>query len=67
MFERAAAEKNAPNLARVLRAFEPILLKLASEDIAPQDAEALRAQLTFELKVMLTKLEQKPSETAHDI
>lgn len=66
VFERAAA-KNAPNLARVLRAFEPILLKLASEDIAPQDAEALRAQLAFELKVMLTKLEQKSSEEAHTI
>jgi hypothetical protein len=66
LFERTAA-KTAPNLARVLRAFEPILLKLASEDIAPQDAEALRMQLAFELKVMLTKLEQKPSEKAHDI
>jgi hypothetical protein len=64
-FERAAVQNNAPNLARVLRAFEPILLQLASDDIAPQDMEALRKQLTFELKVMLTKLESAPSEQAH--
>jgi hypothetical protein len=58
-------QNNAPNLARVLRAFEPILLQLASDDIAPQDMEALRKQLAFELKVMLTKLESAPSEQAH--
>jgi hypothetical protein len=66
-FERAAVQNNAPNLARVLRAFEPILLQLASDDIAPQDMEALRKQLAFELKVMLTKLESAPSEEAHTI
>jgi hypothetical protein len=65
LFERAAMQNNAPNLARVLRAFEPILLQLASDDIAPQDMEALRKQLTFELKVRLTKLESAPSEEAH--
>lgn len=65
LFERAAVQNNAPNLARVLRAFEPILLQLASDDIAPQDADALRRQLAFELKVVLTKLESVPSEEAH--
>lgn len=65
LFERAAVQNNAPNLARVLRAFEPILLQLASDDIAPEDAEALRRQLAFELKVVLTKLEAAPSEEAH--
>jgi hypothetical protein len=65
MFERAAMQSNAQNLARVLRAFEPILLQLANEDIAPQDMEALRMQLAFELKVMLTKLETASSEDAH--
>jgi hypothetical protein len=65
MFERAAMQSNAQNLARVLRAFEPILLQLANEDIAPQDMEALRKQLAFELKVMLTKLETASSEDAH--
>lgn len=67
LFEQTAVQSNAPNLARVLRAFEPILLQLASEDIAPQDAEALREQLAFELKVMLTKLSRAPSEKAETI
>jgi hypothetical protein len=62
LFELAATQNNAPNLARVLRAFEPILLQLANEGTAPQDAEALREQLAFELKVMLTKLSSAPSE-----
>lgn len=67
LFEHAAEQSNAPNLARVLRAFEPILLRLAREDIAPQDAEALREQLAFELNVMLTKLTTAPSESAETI
>jgi anti-sigma factor RsiW len=62
MFESIAKQKSAPNLARVLRAFEPILIRLASEDIAPDDAEALRAQLSFELNVMLTKLARDTSK-----
>jgi len=60
-FERAAEHNNSQNLARVLRAFEPILLRLAADDIAPEDAEALRAQLAFELNVMLTKLSRDTS------
>lgn len=62
MFETAADQNNAPKLARVLRAFEPILLQLAATDIAPEDAEALRAQLAFELNVMLTKLANASSD-----
>jgi hypothetical protein len=56
MFENAAVSSDALKLARVLRAFEPILLRLAADDLAPADAEALQAQLAFELSVMLTKL-----------
>ena len=67
LFERAAEQKNSPNLARVLRAFEPILIRLAAEDIAPEDAEALRAQLAFELNVMLTKLTHRTSEEPQTI
>jgi anti-sigma factor RsiW len=62
LFERAAEQKNSPQLARVLRAFEPILVRLAATDTAPEDVEALRAQLTFELNVMLTKLARETSE-----
>lgn len=64
MFETAADRNNAPKLARVLRAFEPILLQLAAMDIAPEDAEALRAQLAFELNVMLTKMANESSDDA---
>jgi hypothetical protein len=65
LFETAADKNNAPQLARVLRAFEPILLRLAATDIAPEDAEALKAQLSFELNVMLTKLAKKSSDETH--
>ena len=62
LFEQAAERNDADSLARVLRAFEPILLKLAASDIAPADAAALREQLAFELRVMLTKLERDTSK-----
>jgi len=62
LFERAAERNNSQSVARVLRAFEPILLRLAADDITPEDAEALRAQLAFELKVMLTKLSRDTSK-----
>lgn len=62
LYARAAEQNDEQNLARVLRAFEPILVQLAAEDIAPTDAEALRAQLAFELDVMLTKLTLEPSD-----
>ncbi len=65
LFEYAADQNNAPKLARVLRAFEPILLRLAATDIAPEHAEALRAQLSFELNVMLTKLASESSDKTH--
>jgi len=65
VFERSAKLNNSDNLARLLRAFEPILMRLANEDIAPADAEALRSQLSFELNVMLTKMAQDTSNDSH--
>lgn len=65
MFENAANASDATKLARVLRAFEPILLQLAADDIAPADAQALQAQLAFELNVMLTKLSAESSNDSH--
>ena len=65
LFERVAEQSEADDLARVLRAFEPILLRLAADDIAAEDAETLREQLAFELKVMLTKLAESSSEQTH--
>lgn len=62
LFERAAEQNDAKDLARVLRAFEPILQRLAADDISAAEAQALQMQLTFELNVMLTKLGRKGSE-----
>ena len=67
LFEQAADQNDSSELARVLRAFEPILLQLAADDVAPEDAESLRAQLAFELNVMLTKLERDVSEGSQSI
>ena len=67
VFERAAEANNAPDVARLMRAFEPILLRLAEQDIAPEDAEALRRQLSFEMKAMLTKMQRSTSEGAQRI
>jgi len=67
LYERAAEQKDSPKLARVLRAFEPVLIRLAAEDLAPEDEKALRAQLAFELNVMLTKLARETSEEATSI
>jgi hypothetical protein len=67
LYERVAEQKDSPKLARVLRAFEPILVRLAAEDLAPEDEEALRTQLAFELNVMLTKLARETSEEATSI
>lgn len=63
LFEQAAERNDAENLARVLRAFEPTLLQLTASDLSPQDAAALRAQLAFQLKIMLTKLERGTSKS----
>jgi hypothetical protein len=62
LFETAADRNGAQDLARVLRAFEPILLRLAADDVSPTEARALQAQLTFELNVMLTKLGRNVSD-----
>lgn len=61
LYELAAEQNDSSDVARVLRAFEPILLRLAAEDITPDDAEALRTQLAFELEVILTKLSRDSS------
>jgi hypothetical protein len=63
-FARLAVDNRAPDLARVLRAFEPILTRLAAEDITAEESEELRAKLAFELNVMLTKLTREASEYA---
>lgn len=67
LFARAATENQSPELSRVLRAFEPILVRLADEDLAPEEAQRLQAQLLFELNVMLTKMNRSPSDRSESI
>jgi hypothetical protein len=62
LFARMAKQNDSEDLARVLRAFEPVLLRLSSEDITPEEAERLRSQLAFELDIVLTKLSQRASD-----
>jgi hypothetical protein len=66
-FERAALDNNAEDVARVLRAFEPILQRLANEGTSAEDAAALKAKLVFELNVMLTKISAGESQDTQSI
>ena len=66
-FQRAALDNNAEDLARVLRAFEPILVRLADENVSEEDAAMLESKLVFELNVMLTKMSAGESHDARTI
>lgn len=66
-FQRSATINNSPELARVLRAFEPVLMRLASDEISPEEAIALREKLAFEMSVMLTKISLVTSKEADTI
>jgi hypothetical protein len=62
LFARAADRAGEDKLARVLRAFDALLLAMADESL---DADALKMQeqrLDFELSVMQTKLAQAASK-----
>lgn len=67
LFVREAKENNSPELARVLRAFEPILARLAADSTTPEEAAKLQAKLAFELNAMLTKMNQPPSNSSESI
>ena len=56
LFEHTAKRHDAEELARLLRAFEPVLLELSAPDTSDARAERLKNQLDFELGVVLTKL-----------
>lgn len=62
LFVRMAKDNESQDLARVLRAFEPVLLRLAAEGVSPAEAERLLAQLQFELNIVLTKLARQVSD-----
>ncbi len=56
MYQLAAQNSSDPGLARVLRAFELVLVSMVNEQSSDADIEAARAQLVFELTAMQTKL-----------
>ena len=62
LFEKVAQRNDSPALARVLRSFELVLVRLAADDITPEEAEELQAKLLFELNVILTKLDRESSD-----
>jgi len=66
-YEKVAQQNDSHGLARVLRAFDLVLVQLAAEDITPEEAEALQAKLLFELNVVLTKLSRDTSDEALSI
>jgi len=67
LFELAATRSDSQDLARVLRAFEPILLRLAADDISSEDAATLQSQLAFELNIVLTKWSRNLSKETDSI
>jgi hypothetical protein len=67
VFERVAEDNEAEDVARVLRAFEPVLLRLADERTSAADAAALRSRLAFELDVVLTKMQRRDSDQTDSI
>ncbi len=67
LYIRIAERDRAMDLARVLRAFEPILIRLAALDASNSEARKLNDQLNFEFKVVLTKLARRSSEKTNSI
>ena len=56
LLERVAEHLNAEELARLLRALEPVLLELGAPETSAVRAQRLKNQLDFELSVMVTKM-----------
>lgn len=62
LYAQLALNHDAPDVARVLRSFEPTLIRLASEGLTPEEESALQAKLAFEFSVMLTKFSRDASQ-----
>lgn len=67
LYERAAEQHDARDVARVLRAFELVLMRLNATDITPEQAAEIRDKLLFELNVVLTKISRDTSEESETI
>ncbi len=67
MYQMAAENSSDPGLARVLRAFELVLMSIANEQSSASEIEAARMQLAFELTVMQTKLARATSKQVEQL
>lgn len=67
LYERAAVQNGAYDLARLLRAFEPVLVEMRSDDISPAELMALQSKLAFELNATLTRISREDSHSAGPI
>ncbi|HWS25114.1 MAG TPA: hypothetical protein VN259_00945 [Xanthomonadales bacterium] len=67
LYERAALAQGDERLARVLRAFEPVLAELAKAPVEGESDSGARAQLDFELAVMQTKMSRSPSKIVQSL
>ena len=67
LYERAALAQGDERLARVLRAFEPVLAELAEAPVEGESDSGARAQLDFELAVMQTKMSRSPSKIVQSL
>ena len=65
LYVLAAQRSQAPELARVLRAFEPVLNTLADPEATPAQITLAQQQLVFEMGAMLTKLSPVASKAVH--
>lgn len=67
MYISAAEKSNAPGLARVLRAFEPVLMSLAGDQNSNVEIQLAVTQLAFELNVVQTKLRHAASKSIQSL
>lgn len=67
MYARAAQVQGDERLARVLRAFEPVLLALAEPPSAADGDLGARSQIDFELGILQTKLARSPSKIVQSL
>ncbi|MFK8030480.1 MAG: hypothetical protein AB8G18_09595 [Gammaproteobacteria bacterium] len=65
-FLQAADKHGADDVARLLRAFEPLLLELSSDDESVEAKEKARDQLEFELRITLTKFARQASNRTNE-
>ena len=65
-FLKAADENGAEDVARLLRAFEPLLLAMSEQDGDAVAAERVREQLDFEMGVTLTKFARQTSNKTNE-